>query len=122
MIWIRYTITILAIVRLLAPPGICMCHADSPVLLIMLSLSDPSREHLPSQEINDDHHPGCPCSPLSVGLGLAPCPVDVPHPVDETLDDRVVLETTLGKGFLSVPRLAPIQDPPLQSGLTPLLI
>jgi hypothetical protein len=67
--------------RLLVPPGICLCKLSSPTsrLLIELLNSDPS---IPVEnESEDDHHDGCPCSAVNEGMGLRPAgpgPIDVP--------------------------------------------
>jgi hypothetical protein len=61
---------VLLTLRLLMPPGICVCH-----------LADTVGRAAPSPENGgDDHHPGCPASYLSLGLGLKPLPG--PGPVE----------------------------------------
>jgi hypothetical protein len=61
---------VLLTLRLLMPPGICVCH-----------LADTASRAAPAPETGeDDHHPGCPASYLSLGLGLKPLPG--PGPVE----------------------------------------
>jgi len=62
---------ILLMVRLLLPPGICLCQDNSPASRLVLSLLDPQRELPPfAPEEEDDHDPGCPASHLATGMGL----------------------------------------------------
>jgi hypothetical protein len=60
---------VLLTLRLLMPPGVCVCH-----------LADAVGRAEPAPESGDDHHPGCPASYLSLGLGLKPLPG--PGPVE----------------------------------------
>lgn len=68
---LRRFLLLLLVLRLLLPPGICLCHDNSPASCLILSLLDPDRP-LPSSscEEEDDHDPGCPGSPLATGMGL----------------------------------------------------
>jgi hypothetical protein len=64
-------LSVLITVRLLLPPGICICQWSSPAarLLIAVCGQDSPVQDLPD---DDDHNPGCPASYLAVGMGVAP--------------------------------------------------
>ncbi len=62
---------LLMMIRLLLPPGICLCQYNSPASRLLLGLLMPDRELPPSSaEEEDDHDPGCPASYLATGMGL----------------------------------------------------
>jgi hypothetical protein len=86
---------------MLAPPGICLCHADSPAVYFVVSLLKPSTEPPVPTPDDDDHVPGCPASPLAAGLGLQPAPVEVPP--------------LAAAGFVDVTAPAPLPWSPLLS-------
>ena len=73
----RILIALMAL-RLLMPPGICACKLSSPAarLLAAFFRTDLPRPSAPDAE-DDDHAPGCPASPLAVGMGLKPAS----HPI-----------------------------------------
>jgi len=70
---------VLMTVRLLLPPGVCICKMQAPAARFLILLFHSNRP-IPVDEHDDDHHAdGCPASKNSVGLGLRP--VHVPAPV-----------------------------------------
>jgi hypothetical protein len=66
-------VSVLVAVRLLMPPGLCICKLSSPVLRA-IAVARSQEPPPPPSEAEDDHHPGCPASFLSVGMGVAPPP------------------------------------------------
>jgi hypothetical protein len=65
----------LIVLRLLMPPGICVCKLSSPASRWLAAawgaeLPPPP----PPTHTDDDHAPGCPASSLAEGLGVAPPP------------------------------------------------
>jgi len=74
----RFLVVLIGL-RMLAPPGICLCHAGAPAVRFVVTILDSSKQIPPEDENGtDDHEPGCPTSPLASGLGLQPPPVQVP--------------------------------------------
>lgn len=74
----RILIALMAL-RLLMPPGICACKLSSPAARLLAGffrtgLPQPAA---PADAEDDDHAPGCPASPLAVGMGLKPAS----HPI-----------------------------------------
>jgi hypothetical protein len=72
---------ILLALRLLVPPGICLCKLSSPASRLLAQALN--SDHVPPVENDDDHHhhDGCPASPLNEGMGLRPAgpgPIDMP--------------------------------------------
>jgi hypothetical protein len=66
------TLLILVLLRLLAPPGICLCKLTAPA---SDSLAGAIRGEPPPplpNEPDDDHAPGCPASCLSQGMWVKP--------------------------------------------------
>jgi hypothetical protein len=67
-------LSVLITLRLLLPPGICVCKLSSPasrLLAAALGAKLPPPPPPPSHT-DDDHSPGCPASSLAEGLGVAP--------------------------------------------------
>jgi hypothetical protein len=64
---------ILIATRLLMPPGICACKWSAPAARFLAALTQGERP-FPNEEErdDDDHEPGCPASPLAVGMGVKP--------------------------------------------------
>jgi hypothetical protein len=62
---------VLLTVRLLMPPGVCICKLSSPATR-MLAAALGSEAPASEPEDDNDHSPGCPASPLAAGLGVAP--------------------------------------------------
>lgn len=72
---------VLITIRLMVPPGVCICQASSPVLHVLARAT--GYPPPPTEDHHDhDHHPGCPCSGLSEGMGLKPASpgIDPPQP------------------------------------------
>jgi hypothetical protein len=67
-------LSLLIALRLLMPPGLCICKLSSPVLRAIAITRGQEPPAPPSPADDDDHHPGCPASFLSVGMGVAPPP------------------------------------------------
>src|SRR5215469_7959166 len=64
--------------RLLMPPGICACKLSSPAARLLASFFQTGPpQPAPADAEDDDHAPGCPASPLAVGMGLKPAS----HPI-----------------------------------------
>ncbi len=62
---------VLLAVRLLMPPGICICKLSCPATrFVAHAFGTESPTH--SEEEEDDHLPGCPASELAQGMGLKP--------------------------------------------------
>jgi hypothetical protein len=67
-------LSVLITLRLLMPPGICVCKLSSPAARFLAAawgaqLPPPPP---PPTHTDDDHAPGCPASSLAEGLGVAP--------------------------------------------------
>ena len=72
---------LLLFVRLMAPPGVCLCKLSAPAVAYLSGMPLPADQQAP----DEDHTPGCPCSPLSAGMGLRAPTDTVPVP-DLSLD------------------------------------
>lgn len=69
----RAILMTLIVLRLLMPPGICACKWSSPAARLLVALLQSERQVPVEEERDDDDHaPGCPASPLAVGMGVAP--------------------------------------------------
>src|SRR5262245_36093641 len=62
---------LLVFLRLMAPPGICLCKSAAPVHVFLADLLG-GLPPAPEPEDDDDHAPGCPASKLCEGMGLWP--------------------------------------------------
>ncbi len=84
---LRALLMVLIVLRLLMPPGICACQWSSPAARMLLALTQSDRQvpSEPQRDDEDDHDAGCPASPLSVGMGVAP-PSDPLLPPGLSLD------------------------------------
>ncbi len=82
----RTILMVLITIRLLMPPGICVCKWNSPAARFLVALLNTDRE-VPVEEDreDDDHAPGCPASPLAVGMGVKPS-AEPPLPPGLSLD------------------------------------
>jgi hypothetical protein len=69
---------VLLTIRLLLPPGICVCQWHAPAARWLVKLLNTGKLVPPSPPVEneDDHEPGCPASKLAAGMGLRP----VAHP------------------------------------------
>ncbi len=102
---LRRFLLLVLLLRLLLPPGICLCHDNSPATRLVLSLLDPSRPLPPAAPVeDDDHDPGCPGSVLATGMGLK-LPLVALLPLQNAL-------LTLPGLNLPVPWSFPNADPP----------
>ena len=89
----RTILMVLIVLRLLLPPGICVCKWSSPAARLLVALMNSERQAPPQQESDDDDHaPGCPASPLAVGMGVRP-PSETVWPPDLSLDPLPPLES-----------------------------
>jgi hypothetical protein len=69
------------ILRLLVPPGCCLCQLKSPAAEVLASLVGKALPPaLPEPPEDENHHDGCPASFVSTGLGLRPAAVTVLPP------------------------------------------
>jgi hypothetical protein len=94
---------VLLAVRLLMPPGICICKQTARATNLLAS--DLGKETPPPLLGDDDHAPGCPASYLSQGMGVAPP------------SGPLWLPLTAGPSTLALPApdpapLAPLFSPP----------
>lgn len=98
---------VLMTLRLLLPPGICICKLTSPVsrAAVLLLGGQPNGDPV---DLEDDHHPGCPASHLDSGLGVQPAG---PGPLDPGSLGHRTIETEL---LFSIPSLADLPSPPSQ--------
>ncbi len=71
---VHQTLFVLLTLRLLLPPGICVCQWHSPAARILAGMFNTGKEvpPPPPPENEDDHEPGCPASKLAAGMGLRP--------------------------------------------------
>jgi hypothetical protein len=74
---LKHILFALLFLRLMAPPGICLCKVSSPATAFFADLF--GKDAPPTeQDDDDDHAPGCPASKLSEGMGLRPANVAPP--------------------------------------------
>src|SRR5579884_593475 len=84
---------VLIAVRLMMPPGICVCKWRSPAARFLVSLLQSERQVPVEEERDDDDHaPGCPASPLAAGMGVKP-PSEPLLPPSLSLDPPPPLES-----------------------------
>jgi hypothetical protein len=65
---------LLIIARILVPPCMCLCKLEAPAARAIAWVLGTATPDAPAEEQDHDHHPGCPASYLSLGLGLRPLP------------------------------------------------
>lgn len=70
----RTILMVLITLRLLMPPGICACKWSSPAARLLVALIQSERviPNANDSDTEDDDAPGCPASPLAVGMGVKP--------------------------------------------------
>ena len=99
---------VLLTIRLLLPPGICVCQWHSPAARMLVHFFGGTKEVPPPPPVEneDDHEPGCPASKLAAGMGLRPA-----SPPALTLDTSVEELPALaasavrrGRAFINEPR------------------
>lgn len=82
---LRRCLFLLLVLRLLWPPGICVCHLFDP---------EPAHHH-----DHDDHVPGCPASKMAMTSCAmkpdVPRPPDLPEPVRLSADDGAEVDGAL---------------------------
>jgi hypothetical protein len=78
---------VLITLRLLMPPGICACKWSSPAARLLVALVQSERvvPNANDSDNEDDDAPGCPASPLAVGMGVKP-PSEPVLPPDLSID------------------------------------
>jgi hypothetical protein len=78
---LRVLLFLLAL-RLLLPPGICICKVSSPASRALAAALGNESAPLAAEDDDDTHHDdGCPASPLKEGMGLRPAgpgPIELP--------------------------------------------
>ena len=74
-------LVLLIIARILVPPCMCLCKLQTPACRAVAWVVGTDAPDLPHEEDDHDHHPGCPASYLSLGLGLKPMPFEEPQPL-----------------------------------------
>ncbi len=72
MLQLRTILMVLIGIRMLMPPGICVCKWNSPAARFLVALWQSDRQVPAEEERDDDDSPGCPASPLAVGMGVKP--------------------------------------------------
>jgi hypothetical protein len=71
----------LMLLRLLVPPGCCLCQASAPAARALAALAGKELpEAIPEPPEEENHHDGCPASFVSTGMGLRPATVQVMPP------------------------------------------
>jgi hypothetical protein len=98
--------------RLLLPPGICVCKWNSPAARILADLMQTGKD-IPPPEPEDENNdaPGCPASPFAAGMGLRPAP---PPPLflDPALETPPLLAVTPSVLRLAPATAEPSSEPP----------
>jgi hypothetical protein len=89
---LRALLMVLIVLRLLMPPGICACKWTSPAARFLVALLHSNRTIPTQDDRDDDHAPGCPASPLAVGMGVKP-PSEPLLPPTVSLDPTPLLES-----------------------------
>jgi hypothetical protein len=98
--YLRAILMVLIALRLLMPPGICVCKWNSPAARLLASLWQSERPlPIEPEPDDDDHAPGCPASPLAAGMGVKPATTPF-LPPSLSLDPLPPLEST--QPFFSV--------------------
>jgi hypothetical protein len=106
---------VLMTLRLLLPPGICVCKWNSPAARILVDLLQTGKD-IPPPEPEDENNdaPGCPASPFAVGMGLRPAS-PAPLFLDPALETPLLLEA-MPSGFrLASATGEPTSEPPEDS-------
>ena len=85
MFYLRTILMVLIGIRMLMPPGICVCKWNSPAARFLVALWQSDRQVPAQEDREDDDAPGCPASPLAVGMGVKP-PSEPLLPPDLSLD------------------------------------
>jgi hypothetical protein len=98
---------VLLTLRLLMPPGICVCKWNAPAARLLAEVLHTHHEDLPSPaDDDDDHAPGCPASPLACGMGVKPASPSPPIP-EPSLEPMALPEAIL---IAFAPRATPVES------------
>jgi hypothetical protein len=110
---LRAMLMVLIVVRLLMPPGICACKWSSPAARLLVALTQSDRQIPVQQERDndDDHDAGCPASPLSAGMGVAP-PCEPHFPPGLALDPPLAPQSALSIFAVAAEPVASVQFDP----------
>jgi hypothetical protein len=113
----------LIVLRLLMPPGICVCKLSSPALRVLAILTDTTPPAPPAED-DHEHLPGCPASHLAEGLGVAPPSGPGPFtlPPAGWLNPAAAPAGPSAGDSLTPPGAAPFDSPPLYVRQCALLI
>lgn len=107
-------LVLLIFARILVPPGMCLCKMEAPASRAVAWILGADMPEAPYHPDDDDHHPGCPASYLSLGLGLHPMPFMEPPPLFLSLPSYTPsLSVTTLVVPLSVRAIDFAADPPL---------
>jgi hypothetical protein len=103
---------VLMTLRLLLPPGICVCKWNSPAARILVDLFQTGKD-IPPPEPEDPNSdaPGCPASPFAVGMGLRPAS---PPPLflGPAFETPPLLEVTAPDLSITAAAAEPLSEPP----------
>jgi len=103
----RTILMLLIAIRLLMPPGICVCKWSSPAARFLVALLQSDRQVPIEQERDDDDHDaGCPASPLATGMGVKPPSVPL-LPPGLSLDPSPSLESTQSASSICADTVSP---------------
>jgi hypothetical protein len=78
---LKLILFVLLTLRLLMPPGICVCKLSSPAARLLAQVLGNELPAPPTETDHDDHDDGCPAGPLKEALGLRPAgpgPIELP--------------------------------------------
>jgi hypothetical protein len=117
---LRALLMVLIVLRLLMPPGICACKWSSPAARLLIGIARSERQipSEPQRDNEDDHDAGCPASPLSTGMGVAPL-IDPLLPPGLALDPLPPPQDTLLFCSISTEQEVPLD---FKSTATPLYV
>jgi hypothetical protein len=100
------TFLVLIVLRLLMPPGICVCKHSSFASRALTEALGGEHETAPEGPDDHDHVPGCPASDLAAGMGLFPA-----GPPSPSLDARHVDLSLSPAMLVSAPLVAAAAEP-----------
>jgi hypothetical protein len=105
----------LIVLRLLMPPGICICKLSSPVFTLIAILGGSECPPAPAHDDHEDHLPGCPASHLAEGLGVGPPsgPGPILLALAGTLADVILSPIPAPASLPAPPDPIPFDSPPL---------
>lgn len=107
-------LVLLIVVRILVPPCMCLCKLEAPAARAIAWVFGTEVPDGPIDDHDHDHHPGCPASYLSLGLGLKPMPFIEPPPSPLSLPaPSAFLPATTLVVPVSITAMIFAADPPL---------